>query len=92
MRFRRYVAGSRCWSRQGNMKPSSEDELNVHLNHGTRKENTLVTMKALILPVWGICGPMQRSTIGPQRYTVVEVPSGTLVSMRYFLYLLYYSS
>jgi hypothetical protein len=28
--------------------------------------------------------------MGPQRYTVVAVPSGTLVSIRYLLYLLYY--
>jgi len=29
--------------------------------------------------------------MGPQRYTVVDVPSGTLVSIRYLLYLLYYT-
>lgn len=46
-------------------------------------------MNALIFPVWGICGPTQRSTIGPQRYTVVDVPSGILDSMICFLYLLY---
>lgn len=53
---------------------------------------TFVIISALILPVWGIWGPTQRSTIGPQRYTVVEVPSGILVSMMYFLYLLYYAN
>ena len=51
---------------------------------------TLVTINALILPVSMICGPTHKSTIGPQRYTVVEVPSGTLVSIKYFLNLLYY--
>ena len=28
---------------------------------------TLVIMKALIFPVWGMWGPTHRSTIGPQR-------------------------
>lgn len=47
-------------------------------------------MKALILPVCGIWGPIQRSIIGPHRYTVVEVPSGILDSIICTLYLLYW--
>ena len=43
---------------------------------------TLVTMNALMRPVCGTCGPKQRSIIGPQRYTVVEVLSGTFVSIK----------
>lgn len=46
-------------------------------------------MNALILPVCGMWGPTHRSTIGPHLYTVVDVPSGIFVSIRYFLYLLY---
>ena len=46
-------------------------------------------MNTLILPVCGMWGPTHRSTIGPHLYTVVDVPSGIFVSIRYFLYLLY---
>ena len=40
-----------------------------------------VAAKALTRPVLGRWGPRQRSTRSPQRYTVVRVPSGTLVAM-----------
>ena len=70
----------------------NEEHVKLPTKPYSPSERTLVTMNALILPVWGIWGPTQRSTIGPQRYTVVDVPSGILVSMMYFLYLLYYTT
>ena len=63
--------------------------IDVSFKGGLKVRRTLVTINALILPVSGICGPTHKSTMGPQRYTVVEVPSGTLVSIKYFLNLLY---
>ena len=69
--------------------PSSEKTVRRALIGLIKAGCTLVTMNALILPVCGMWGPTQRSTIGPQRYTVVDVPSGIFDWMRYCLYLLY---
>lgn len=59
-----------------------------HDDHGTRA-HTLSTEKALIRPVCGTCGPTHKSTMGPHRYTVVDVPSAIFVCMICTLYLLY---
>lgn len=91
-RYHIHAVKSHYLSLQGNKKQSSGTEiiLSEDEQDKTSQPLTLVTINALILPVCGIWGPTHKSTMGPQRYTVVDVPSGTLVSMRYFLYLLYW--
>ena len=89
-RYRRFVAGNRWPGFQGSMMQSSfEEGISIHFLNPKKCKYTFVTMNDLIRPVWGIWGPTQRSIIGPQRYTVVDVPSGILDSMICFLYLLY---
>jgi hypothetical protein len=37
------------------------------LENSFEGESTFITEKALILPVWGMCGPVHRSISGPHR-------------------------
>ncbi len=85
MIYRRCAAESRCWRLQGSRTQSSAQKIKYRHQKQGDESPALVIMNALILPVWGICGPTQRSTIGPQRYTVVEVAIGNLSFDKVFL-------